>query len=124
MKQHVLKICRLSEWQTAVSAGEYAGSEADLGDGFIHLSTFAQVAETAAKHFRGQDDLIIVAFDAATLGLTLKWETSRGGALFPHYYGRLDPRLAVWTAPARLGDDGIPIIPELGSSEVDQKFVQ
>ena len=113
MKQHVLKICRLSEWQAAVSSGEYCGSEADLSDGFIHLSTHVQVAETAAKHFRGQDDLIIVAFDAAKLGSGLKWETSRGGALFPHYYGRLDPRLAVWTAPARLGGDGIPIIPEL-----------
>ena len=115
MTQSVLKICRLSEWQAAIAAGRYDGSETDQADGFIHLSTDLQVAETAAKHFRGQDDLIVVAFDADSLGPALKWEPSRGGALFPHYYGWLDPALAVWTAPARLGHDGVPLVPERGS---------
>ena len=59
------------------------------GDGFIHFSTAAQAVETAAKHFAGADDLLLVAVDADALGPALKWEPSRGGALFPHLYGAL-----------------------------------
>ena len=84
----------------------------DLDDGFIHLSSAAQVAETARKHFSGQADLVIVAFDSATLGDKLVWETSRGGALFPHYYGVLDPALALWSGSLPLDASGKPIVPE------------
>ncbi|MCC2108816.1 MAG: DUF952 domain-containing protein, partial [Hyphomicrobiales bacterium] len=78
----------------------------DLADGFIHFSTAAQVAETAAKHFAGQTDLLLVAIDGATLGDALKWEPSRGGALFPHLYAPLDPRAAISVRPLPLGADG------------------
>ena len=70
-------------------AGVFRGSEIDRRDGFIHFSTAAQAVETAAKHFAGQRDLLLLYVDTATLGDKLKWEPSRGGALFPHLYGDL-----------------------------------
>ena len=86
----IYKICTAAEWHEASRAGVYRGSAVDRRDGFIHFSTAGQVAETAAKHFAGQRDLLLVAVDAALLGERLKWEPSRGGALFPHLYGALD----------------------------------
>jgi uncharacterized protein (DUF952 family) len=85
----IYKICSVSEWRAAERAGVYAGSAVDLRDGFIHFSTAAQALETAAKHFAGQRDLVLVSVDATALGDRLKWEPSRGGALFPHFYGPL-----------------------------------
>jgi uncharacterized protein (DUF952 family) len=84
------KICPASLWREAERAGRFRGSAVDLRDGFIHFSTAAQAAETAAKHFAGQRDLLLVHVDGARLGAALKWEPSRGGALFPHLYGELD----------------------------------
>jgi uncharacterized protein (DUF952 family) len=107
----IFKICNRSAWQSAVTIGAYAGSDDDRRDGFIHFSTAEQLAATAAKHFRGQADLVVVAFDDTLLGEALKWEPSRGGALFPHLYAHLDPRLALWVRPAPLGSDGVPILP-------------
>ena len=63
--------------------GIFRGSEVDLRDGFIHFSSAEQVAETAAKHFAGARDLMLLRVNAASLGERLKWEPSRGGALFP-----------------------------------------
>ena len=102
----ILKIFRRHEWDAFRRAGETVGAPVDLADGFIHFSTAAQVAETAAKHFAGQMDLLLVAIDGATLGDALKWEPSRGGALFPHLYAPLDPRAAVSVRPLPLGADG------------------
>jgi uncharacterized protein (DUF952 family) len=76
-------------WREAQGAGVFRGSEVDLSDGFIHFSTAAQAVETAAKHFAGQNDLLLLHVDTAKLGDGLKWEPSRGGALFPHLYGDL-----------------------------------
>jgi uncharacterized protein (DUF952 family) len=86
----IYKICTASEWAEAERDGIYRGSAADRKDGFIHFSTAEQAAETAAKWFAGQRDLVLVAVDAGALGDKLKWEPSRGGALFPHLYGDLD----------------------------------
>jgi uncharacterized protein (DUF952 family) len=86
----VYKICPRSLWREAERRGTFRGSEVDRRDGFIHFSTAAQVAETAARHFAGRRDLLLVRVDAATLGDKLKWEPSRGGSLFPHLYGDLD----------------------------------
>jgi uncharacterized protein (DUF952 family) len=86
----IYKICPASEWRDAERAGVYGGSAVDRRDGFIHFSTAEQVAETAAKHFCGQRDLVLLTVDAENLGKRLKWEPSRGGALFPHFYGALD----------------------------------
>ena len=85
----IYKICERTEWHAAERIGIYRGSGVDRRDGFIHFSTAAQVAETAAKHFAGQTDLMLVAVDAAALGPALKWERSRGGDLFPHLYAAL-----------------------------------
>ena len=102
----IYKIVSTDAWRAAESAGVFAGAPVDLADGFIHFSTAAQVAETAAKHFAGQMDLLLVAIDGATLGDALKWEPSRGGALFPHLYAPLDPRAAISVRPLPLGADG------------------
>ena len=84
----IFKILRADEWAAFEAAGEFAGSADDVRDGFIHLSTEAQLAGTLAKHFAGEAGLVVaevaVAGDAA-----LKWEVSRGGAAFPHLYRAL-----------------------------------
>ena len=116
VSRSIYKIVAAAEWRAAVAAGVFAGSPVDERDGFIHLSTAAQVRETAARHFAGQADLVLVAFDAATLGPALKWEPSRGGALFPHLYGTLDPRAARWTQPLPLDRDGRHVFPLLTES--------
>ncbi len=95
----IYKICERTAWQEAERAWLYRGSAVDLHDGFIHFSAAAQVAETAAKHFAGQTDLILVAVNDEALGPLLKWETSRGGALFPHLYGALPMSAVRWVRP-------------------------
>jgi uncharacterized protein (DUF952 family) len=84
------KICPVPLWRAAERAGVFRGSEVDLRDGFIHFSNAAQVVATVEKHFVGQSGLLLVRIDSAKLGDRLKWEPSRGGALFPHLYGDLD----------------------------------
>lgn len=108
----VYKILPESDWQEACRVGTYRGSQDDLRDGYIHLSAGHQVAGTAARHFRGMKDLILVAFAASDLGDALKWEPSRGGELFPHLYAPLSTSAALWTRPLPLGADGVPVTPE------------
>ncbi|WP_298743589.1 DUF952 domain-containing protein [uncultured Brevundimonas sp.] len=86
MSGPVYKLVGRTEWAAARAAGAYAGSEVDRADGYIHLSTAAQLAETARRHFAGRADLVLVAVDPAALGGALRWEPSRGGDLFPHLY--------------------------------------
>jgi uncharacterized protein (DUF952 family) len=100
-------------WREAERTGVFSGSEVDRRDGFIHFSSAAQVAETAAKHFAGQGDLLLVHVDAATLGNRLKWEPSRGGAHFPHLYGDLDLTLVTRVDPLPLGPGGRHVLPPL-----------
>ena len=107
------KICSVTLWKEAERAGIFSGSEADRRDNFIHFSTAGQVVETAAKHFSGQPDLLLISVDAAGLGDALKWEPSRGGALFPHLYAPLDPAAALWARPLPLGPDGSHDFPDL-----------
>ena len=107
----IYKICTASEWREAERAGAFRGSAVDLKDGFIHFSTVEQVAETAAKWFAGQRDLVLVAVDADALGDKLKWEPSRGGALFPHLYAPLDVNDALSVVPLPLGPDGKHVFP-------------
>jgi uncharacterized protein (DUF952 family) len=83
-----------AEQAGALESGVFAGAPVDLADGYIHLSTAAQVPETLARHFAGQENLVIAAVDLSQLGDAVRWEVSRGGALFPHLYGTL-PRGAV-----------------------------
>ncbi|MGD1877146.1 MAG: DUF952 domain-containing protein [Kiloniellaceae bacterium] len=105
-RELIYHICRREEWGAAQAAGRYAGSSQDRADGFIHFSDGAQVAASAAKHRAGQDGLVLLTVEAAALGDALKWEASRGGALFPHLYGDL-PLAAVRRVDALpLGPDG------------------
>ena len=107
----IFKIMPAALWRAAQSTGVFHGSEHDSRDGFIHFSTAAQVAETAAKHFAGQRDLLLVHVDAAKLGDRLKWEPSRDGALFPHLYGPLDLSAVIRCEALPLGPDGVPLLP-------------
>ncbi len=109
----IYKICSETEWRQAEADGVFRGSGVDLADGFIHFSTAEQAKETAAKHFAGQRDLLLVAVEADTLGSVLQWEPSRGGALFPHLYAPLDVKDAVSVVPLPLGADGKHIFPPL-----------
>jgi uncharacterized protein (DUF952 family) len=104
----IYKILPRAEWNGALAQGRFDGSPIDLQDGYIHFSTAAQAQETAAKHFRGQADLVVVAVEAEALGAALRWEPSRGGQLFPHLYALLDPSLAKDVSEAPLDADGIP----------------
>lgn len=108
----IYKICDAELWQGAVDAGEFTGAEIDLQDGYIHFSTAGQMRETAAKHFYGREGLVIIAVDADDLGDALKWEASRGGALFPHLYRSLKTDEAAWSKPLPLdvnGDHKFPV---------------
>jgi uncharacterized protein (DUF952 family) len=107
----IYKICDRTQWVEAERAGEFRGSGIDLTDGYIHFSTAGQVAETAAKHFTGKPDLVLVAVAAEDVGRALKWEPSRGGALFPHLYGVLPMTAVRWTKPLPLDAQGAHVLP-------------
>jgi uncharacterized protein (DUF952 family) len=107
----IYKIFRRPEWDAFRAAGQTAGAPVDLADGYIHFSAAPQLAETAAKYFADTSDLVLVAFDADTLGEALKWEPSRGGALFPHLYRNLRLEEVVWDKSLPLGATG-HIFPE------------
>ena len=98
----IYKILPAAEWAQAQRVGRYDGSDVDRRDGFIHFSARDQVVATAAIHFAGQTDLMLLAVDPERLGAALRWESSRGGALFPHLYGplRLDAVDAARPVPA------------------------
>ena len=100
----IYKICDATLWEAALDAGEFKGAEIDLADGYIHFSTAEQMRETAAKHFADREGLVIVAVDTNALGEEMKWEPSRGGALFPHLYRALKASEAAWFEPLPLVD--------------------
>ena len=109
----IYKICARPEWQETQRNGRYCGSAVDRRDGFIHFSTAMQARETAAKHFAGQTGLMLVAVDADALGAALKWEPSRGGALFPHLYGAMPLAAVRWAKPLPDEAGGQRAFPEL-----------
>jgi uncharacterized protein (DUF952 family) len=108
----IYKILTGPQWAELERAGESAGAPVDLTDGFVHFSTSAQVAETAAKHFAGLHGLMLLALEAKALGDALKWEPSRGGDLFPHLYGPLRRADVAWARALPLGTDGAHRFPE------------
>ena len=109
----VYKIVATKEWAEAEAAGVFAGASVDRADGFIHFSTAEQVAATAAKWFPGRNDLTLAAIDAEALGEDLRWEPSRGGALFPHLYAHLPMSAVVWSRPLPLGPGGAHVFGSL-----------
>ena len=109
----IYKICPTASWRKAEVEGVFCGSGIDHDDGYIHFSTSAQVADTAARHFAGIDDLMLIAVDAARLGNTLKWEPARSGDLFPHLYQPLPLVAVLWAMPLPCGEDGRHRFPAL-----------
>jgi uncharacterized protein (DUF952 family) len=109
----IYKILPEALWAQAQDAGVFRGSEVDLSDGFIHFSTAEQAAETAAKHFAGQNNLVLLHIDADAMGPMLKWEPSRGGALFPHLYAPLKADSVMRADPLPVGADGRHVFPLL-----------
>lgn len=107
----VYKVLTGVELAVARRVGRYAGSADDLRDGFVHLSTRDQLEGTLAKHFAGRSDLFLLALDADKLGTALRWEPSRGGALFPHLYAPLPLNAAFWAAPVTLDEAGQHVLP-------------
>jgi len=108
MQQRLIyHICPQSAWDDAKSLGHYAGSADDRRDGFIHFSAEAQLRQSAAKHHGGKSGLVLLTVDPARLGAALRWEESRGGALFPHLYGTL-------AADAVVRADELPLDPQTG----------
>ena len=109
----IYHMCPTETWDAAVRVGEYRGTADDLRDGFIHFSAAEQITESARRHRAGQKGLVLIAVESARLGDRLRWEKSRGGALFPHLYGALDPAEVASVAPLPLGPDGEHIFPPL-----------
>lgn len=109
----IYKICDQAAWRQAEAEGLFRGSPVDIRDGFIHFSTSAQLGETAAKHFAGQSDLMLIAVDTAALDGALQWEVSRGGDLFPHLYAPLPLAAVRWARPLSDEIGGRRVLPEL-----------
>jgi uncharacterized protein (DUF952 family) len=107
MANPVYKVLTEAAFSEAMGSGHFSGSADDRRDGFIHLSAADQLEGTLAKHFPRQDGLMLLALDPARLGQQLKWEASRGGALFPHLYVPLDLSALLWAEPLELGADGV-----------------
>ncbi|GJE45261.1 DUF952 domain-containing protein [Methylobacterium soli] len=107
----IYKICPRALWREAEEAGRFDGAPVDHADGFIHFSTAAQAAKTAARHFAGAQDLLLVSVEAEALGGALRYEPSRGGDLFPHLYGPLPLSAVRAVAELPLGPDGRHLFP-------------
>jgi uncharacterized protein (DUF952 family) len=105
------KILTKDQYDQLKTDGTFKGAPVDLEDGYIHLSTREQAAETAAKHFAGQDNLVMLMVDLAPFGEAVKWEESRGGALFPHLYADLPLSAVAGKVVLRLDDQGRHLFP-------------
>ena len=108
----IYKILRSDEWAALTRDGAIAGAPVDLADGYVHLSTAEQLPETLRKHFAAECGLRLLAIDSEAAAPDLRWETSRGGALFPHLYRPLRLADVVWSRPIADGPEG-PVAPEL-----------
>ncbi len=112
--QVAYKVLLADEMARLEADGRFAGAPVDLADGYIHMSTAAQLAETIEKHFAGKGELHIVAVDLSVLGEALIWEPSRGGALFPHLYGELTLDAVLAYGPLEHEPDGSIKLPVAG----------
>ena len=110
--RQVFKVATRTHWERARATGALAVSSDDERDGFIHLSAAHQLAGTLAKYFKSQTDLVLIEFDTAALGQTLRWEASRGNDLFPHLYGPLQTSAVRSVFPLQLGANGTHILPQ------------
>lgn len=109
----IYRVLPQEEWERARTAGVFTGTAHDVRDGYIHFSTRAQLAETLARHYRGQSDLVLLSVRAADLEGSLRWEPAREGALFPHLYANLPTSAVVAVAPLPLAANGVHVLPSL-----------
>ncbi|MEL6728582.1 MAG: DUF952 domain-containing protein [Pseudomonadota bacterium] len=109
-RTRVYKILNAADWQVAEELG-VTRTALDEGDGYVHLSTRTQVAETLALHYHGQDHVRLLEYIAEEMGGPIRWEESRGGQLFPHLYAALRPDQAKRTWTLGLSPDGVPQLP-------------
>jgi len=108
------KVLTAEQMHALETDGSFAGAPADVQDGYIHLSTAAQLRETIDKHFAGQDGLWLAAIDLDALGDAVKWEPSRGGQLFPHIYGALPLEAVIAYSEVHYEPDGGLRLPVAG----------
>ena len=107
----IYRLVSAEEWRIAQAAGEFRGSADDLRDGYIHFSTRAQLEGTAAKHYRGREDLLVLAVSSAALGDALRWEPARNEQLFPHLYAPLPVSAVQSRGRVELAADGTHVLP-------------
>lgn len=100
----IFKIFRSDEWAALRADGHSVGAPVDVADGYVHFSTAAQAAETAAKHFSGEEGLFLLACESEPMGNDLRWEVSRDGAKFPHLYRELRLNDVTWAQPLPIID--------------------
>jgi uncharacterized protein (DUF952 family) len=112
MERFIYKICARLAWEKALETGHFAGSRDDVRDGYIHLSTASQLDGTLSKHFAGQSDLLVITVATQSIAAGLRWETSSGGRVYPHFYGRLPAASAVRVAPIAMDAAGRHTLPE------------
>ncbi len=108
----IYRIVAADVWQRAEQSGSFTGTEHDVRDGFIHFSTAEQAAETAARHYAGQTNLLLLSVSVTRLGSALRWEPSRGGDLFPHHYGELAPSAIGRSVALDIPADGKLVLPD------------
>ncbi len=106
LDQIIYKIVSPEQWAVAERTGSFKGASVDLADGYIHFSTAEQVRETAARHFAGQHDLLLVSVRSSSIAADLRYELSRGGKLFPHLYGDLPLSAVIDIEHLTLDKDG------------------
>ena len=110
--EFIYKIATHEAYRVFAKTGVFPGAPIDIADGYIHFSTAAQLAETLRLHFAGQGDLVVFSVRTYDLGTALRWEPSRGGQLFPHYYGLLPLDAVSWTVPGSVGPGGEADLPD------------
>ena len=110
--QHVFKVCQRPLFEASREAGHFLGAPIDAADGYIHLSTAEQLRETLRLYFSGQSDLVLFALAVEPAGAALVWEPSRGGQLFPHFYGELRMSMIGEAGLISVADDGAVELPE------------
>ncbi|MEM7663829.1 MAG: DUF952 domain-containing protein [Pseudomonadota bacterium] len=112
-QKNIYKILNSDDWAMAQVNG-VSRTALDEGDGYVHLSTRAQVGETLQLHYAGAEEVRLLEYDLSVLeGMgNLRWEPSRGGDLFPHLYGSLQIDGAARTWTLLLSEDGIPQLPK------------
>lgn len=107
----IYKIASAEAYLDARASGQFSGMPIDVADGFIHFSTAAQLGETLSLHFRGADDLVLMAVRTRDVARDLVWEPSRGGRLFPHLYGVIPMSAVAWAEQVRVSADGACVLP-------------